>query len=212
MEGCRADHFRDLDKPKLKPLPEKPYEIAEFKLARVNINYHIEVTTHNYSVPHTFVHKKVEVRYTPTTVEVFYKGNRIASHARSQAKWKYSTLPEHMPEKHRQHVSWTPERMSGWAAQAGPKTKEVADAVMASKPHPQQAYKSVLGLIRMGQSFGPDRLEAACSRAIAIGSPNYSSIKSILKRSLDRAGQIDLQSLNSLPSHSNIRGPEYFTT
>ena len=210
MEGCRADQFANLDKPKLKPLPEKMFEISEFKIARVNINYHIEVTTHNYSVPHTYVQKKVEIRYTPTTVEVFYRSKRIASHLRSRANWGYTTLHEHMPRSHREHVAWTPERMSRWAAQAGPKTQEVAEAIMASKPHPQQAYKSILGIIRMGQSYGADRLESACSKALAISSPNYTSIKSILKRSLDRVERIVMHPPTKLPTHSNIRGQGYF--
>jgi transposase len=212
MSGNRAEHFAQLDRPHLKPLPEKLFEMAEFKLAKVNINYHVEVESHSYSVPHTLVQERVEIRYTATVIEIFHQGVRAASHPRSYRKWGYTTVEEHMPLSHREHVSWTPERLSRWAAKSGVQTQKVTDSIMAAKTYPQQGYRAVLGLMRMGQTFGQDRLEAACARAIQIGSPTYKSVGSILKRCLDQTqmplGEEFLS--DKLPPHSNIRGREYF--
>jgi transposase len=211
LKGSRSSHFADLDKPCLKSLPTKMFEFAEYKLAKVNINYHIEVAEHNYSVPYTFVHKKVEIRYSSSTVEILYKGKRVCSHARAYKQGGYTTITEHMPPSHGEYVSWTPERLSRWAMQAGLQTQKVAETIMISKAHPQQGFKAVLGIIRMGKMYGNERLEAACAKAISIGSPSYKSVKSLLKSRLERHDVNLTKNENSiLPFHSNIRGKEYY--
>jgi transposase len=209
MRGTRHSYYLELDKPRLKELPTRRFEIAEYKLATVNINYHVEVSKHNYSVPHSLVKKKVEIRFTPTVVEVLFKGKRVASHIRSYTEGGYTTLDEHMPEAHKAYVSWTPERMSRWAGQAGKNTQSVAEAIMSRVQHPQQGYRAVLGLIRLGDCYGKQRLELACEKAFTIGSPSYKSVKSLLKLGLDR--QKPIQATSSLPLHPNIRGKEYYS-
>lgn len=211
MKGSRYSHFIDLDKEHLKPLPQKYFEVAEFKLATVNINYHVEVTKHNYSVPHTLVKKKVEIRYTPSMVEVLFKGKRVASHPRSYREGGYTTNPDHMPQSHKEYAAWTPERLSRWAGHAGRYTQEVAEAIMASVYHPQQGFRAVLGLIRLGDRYGKDRLETACEKAVKIGSPSYKSIKSLLKSGMDRQHIPTRNHTEVLPFHPNIRGKEYYS-
>lgn len=212
LEGSRRSTFEDLDKPCLKQPPSRLFEVAEFKLATVNINYHIEVDAHHYSVPYSLVKKKVEIRYTCSTIEVLYKNKRVASHPRSYARnHRYTTLSEHMPTAHQEYVAWTPERLSHWASQSGPGTQKIAEAIMASKAHPQQGFKSVLGLIRMGKTYGNDRLEMACTKALMIGTHSYKSIKSILKSNLDRSDTAASFAHKPLPEHQNIRGKSYYS-
>ncbi len=211
LSGTRSSHFAELDKPRLKPLPLKQFELAEYKFCKVNINYHIEVEKHNYSVPYTIVQKQVEVRFTGTTVEILHKGQRVASHARSYKIHEYTTLPDHMPPSHASYVAWTPERLSRWALQTGKNTQLVAEAIMSSKLHPQQGFKSVMGLTRLGKMHGSERLEAACSRALLLGAPTYKTVNSILKSKLENVGQT-IQPKVPLPLHPNIRGKQYYAS
>ncbi len=178
--------------------------------SRVGINYHIEVADHNYSVPYQLVGKEVEARYTKNTVEIQFGNRRVASHRRSHKKWGYTTLAEHMPEAHREHAKWTPERMARWAGEAGPAAADVAQKIMSSKPHPQQGFRAVLGLIRLGEQYGSDRLEKPCTRAIKIHSPTYKSVKSILKSGLEDKPLPAEREQTKPIQHQNIRGAEYF--
>jgi transposase len=214
LPGCRRLLFETLDRPALRPLPQSRYEYAEWKKARVNIDYHLEVQGHYYSVPYVLVREQLDVRITQTTVEIFHKGKRIASHRRSFQKARHTTLAEHMPPSHQRYLEWTPSRLIHWAEGIGPATALVVQGILDSRPHPEQGFRSCLGILRLGKSYGPDRLEAACSRAITIGSFSYKSVESILKTGLDRrplpvpgADQTDPS-----PSieHENIRGPHYY--
>jgi transposase len=211
IPGTRSSHFSELDKPRLKRLPLKQFELAEYKLCKVNINYHVEVEKHNYSVPYNIVHKKVEARFTGTTIEILYKGQRVASHARSYKIHGYTTLSDHMPPSHASYVAWTPERLSRWALQTGKNTQLVAEAIMSSKLHPQQGFRSVMGLTRLGKMYGGERLEAACERALNLGATTYKTVNSILKSKLEYAGEA-AQPIAQLPSHSNIRGKQYYAS
>jgi transposase len=212
LDTTRRELYLSLDRPALKPLPGKRYEFAEWSDHAVHIDYHFEVDWHYYSVPFQLIHKRVDVRLTATTVEAFYKGRRVASHERSFKKGGYTTLPEHMPEAHRRYAEWTPTRLTEWASKAGPATAELASRIMEDRPHPEQGFRSCLGLMRLGKGYGLDRLEAASARALAIGSYSYKSVKSILKNGLDKQQLLpSSETENRQPvRHENIRGPEHY--
>lgn len=211
LPGCRKDLFRTLDVPAMRPLPAQPYAFAEWKKVRVNLDYHIEVAGRLYSVPYALIGKQLDVRYTQQTVEIMHRGERIASHARLHGKDdRYATQTAHMPEKHRSHAEWTPQRIERWAASIGPSTAQLIAALMAQRRHPQQAFRAALGIIRMGKLYGNVRLEAACRRAYAMKAIGYKSIESILKHRLDEAPMpADVQP--TLPLiHVNLRGADYY--
>jgi len=217
LEGCRASAFAAIDRPAMKPLPPERYEFAEWKQAIVNIDYHVEVDSHYYSVPHQLVRHKVEVRFTATGVECFFKGKRVAAHARSNARGRHTTLPEHMPESHRKHQQWTPGRLLNWALTIGPGTRDVVRWQLENRPHPEQGYRACLGLLNLVRQYGGSRLEAACLRALAMGSPTRKRIQSILQTKLDQHPQLFADAASGKPAapatkrtHANVRGPEYF--
>jgi transposase len=170
----------------LKPPPAERYRYAEWKKARVHIDYHVEVGGHYYSVPYALVKREVEVRFSAATVELFHQGKRVASHRRSAHPGRHTTLAEHMPQAHRQYAISRPQRLIGWAAKTGPATAQVVEAILASRPHPQQGFRSCLGIMRLGKDYGAERLEAACRRALAIGGLSFKSLKAILHHGLDR--------------------------
>jgi len=209
--GSRKSFFETLDKPALKPLPVEQYQYAEWKKARVNIDYHIEVDRHYYSVPYQMVRQEIDVRITAATIECFYKGNRIASHKRDHHKGSHTTVSGHMPKAHQRYAEWTPDRLIKWAGKAGEYVSGVVERILASRPHPQQGFRSVLGIMRLGRHYGDTRLNAACKRALAIGATTYKSIESILKNGLDSRPLPDERNSCSKPiEHSNIRGSEYY--
>ena len=210
LPGSRRQWFEQLDRPALRPLPEQPYEYAEWKKVRVNIDYHVEVEGHYYSVPHALVRKALEVRYTERTVECLYRGQRVASHVRSQLKGHHTTVAEHMPASHRQYAEWTPQRLIRWAEKTGPATAGVVQTILQSRAHPQQGFRACLGILRLGKGYGDERLEAACRRALRIGSPSYKSIDSILRQGLDRKALPEQQELELSIEHDNIRGADYY--
>ncbi|MDH5172822.1 MAG: IS21 family transposase [Gammaproteobacteria bacterium] len=210
LPGCRRDHFEQWDRPALQPLPAEPYVYAEWKKARVHIDYHVAVEGHYYSVPHALIKREVEVRMTHNTIECFHRGNRVASHPRSPLKGRHTTVSAHMPEAHRQAGEWSPERLRTWAARIGPATEQLIGTVLASRKHPQQAYRSCLGILRLGKAHSEERLEAACQRALTLGCCRYQSIESILKHRLDEK-PLEEQQEPALPgTHGNIRGPAYY--
>lgn len=211
LDGCRRSHYLEIDKPTLQPLPQHPFEYHEWKPVGVNIDYHVEVDDHYYSVPYQLVHQKLEARVTVRFVEVFRKGRRVACHKRSYLKEGYTTLPEHMPEAHRQHAEWTPSRIIAWASKNGPATGELVKQLIESKRHPQQGYRPSLGVIRLAKTYGGERLEAACQRAMTIGAISYQSVKSILKTGQDTV-PLPPNKLDRLTAsdHENVRGPDYY--
>jgi transposase len=209
LPGSRAELFGTVDRPALQPLPAERYSFAEWKQAKVNIDYHVELERHLYSVPYSLVGRKVELRYTSTTVEVLHRGARVASHRRSYQPGGATTINEHRPQSHQRHLSWTPSRLMEWAGKAGPATAAMAESILQSRRHPEQSYRSCLGLIRLGERFGQERLEAACTRALKFNARSYKSVRSILEAGLDRQ---QLSSAASGPPllHENIRGAGYF--
>jgi transposase len=210
LPGSRQSVFESLDRPALRPLPAQPYEYAEWKLVRVNIDYHVEVDGHYYSVPYSLVKQQLEVRLSAQVVEIFHKGKRVASHQRSSHKGRHSTVDAHMPKAHRHYVEWTPQRLILWAAKTGAATAQVVETILASRPHPQQGFRACLGIMRLGKRYGDGRLEAACQRAIRIGACSYKSIESILKHDLDRQPLPGPPAAVPVITHGNIRGAQYY--
>jgi transposase len=211
LPGCRRDAFEKLDAPYLRTLPATRFVLAEWKRAGVNIDYHVEYDGHYYSVPHALVRQEVELRITRSTIEVLAKGRRVASHPRNPRKGGYSTIADHMPAAHRAHADWSPGRLMSWAASIGPATGELVKRLLMEKQHPEQGYRSCLGLMRLARKVGHERMEAACTRALAIGAHRYRSVASILEKGLDRQPVTGpAQAELPLPNHANVRGPNYY--
>jgi len=210
LPGSRREAFVLLDAPYLRPLPDTAFVFAEWKKATVNIDYHVEYDSSYYSVPHALIHQVVELRITRTTLEVLAKGKRAASHLRSARKGHYTTLSEHMPAAHRAHAEWSPGKLLSWAASVGPSTAELVKRLLMEKKHPEQGYRSCLGLMRLARNHGGERMESACARALAVGAHRYRSVASILEKGLDRQPLITPQAELALPDHANVRGPGYY--
>jgi|WetSurMetagenome_2_1015567.scaffolds.fasta_scaffold47594_2 transposase len=209
LDSTRRELFETIDKPSLLPLPQTRYQYAEWKKARVHIDYHIEVDRHFYSVPCQLVRKQVEVRLTAQTMEVLYKGNRIATHRRSYEKGRFTTLPEHRPEKHRKYYEWTPSRIIQWAEKTGPETAAVVEHILTSRAHPEQGYRSCLGIFSLAKKYSQARVEAACRRAVAIKAYSYKSVKSILDTGFDQQPLPEEKEVEPI-EHENIRGEDYY--
>jgi transposase len=207
----RRQLFAELDRPALKPLPPTRYEMAHWKGCTVSIDYHIELERNYYSVPYQLLHERVEARYTASTVEVYFKSRRVASHLRLFGRGQVSTDPAHMPASHRTHREWSPSRIVAWAEKNGPATGRVVARILESRPHPEQGFRSCLGILRLAKSYEPERVEAACHRADALGTASYRIVKNILSAGLDRLPvEEEAESLNLVPEHENIRGAEYY--
>ena len=212
LEGCRRSAFETIDRPAMKPLPPSRYVVADWKEARVNIDYHVDYDHRLYSVPCALIREQVWLRVTSTTVEAFWRGQRVASHARSDGPWGAAvTCEEHRPKSHREYGEWPPERVTAWAETIGPATGQVAEAIMAAKRHPESGYRSCMALVRVAKRYGAARAEAACRRALAIGSPTRKSVEMILARGLDRAPVSSAEEPPRAPvAHENIRGGSYY--
>ena len=208
-DGTRASVWEAVDKPALKPLPLEPFDVSEWARARVNIDYHVAFDANFYSVPYNLVHEWVELRSTPTTVEILHKGTRVASHLRSRERNKAITQDEHRPKSHREHLAWPPSRMVHWAGTIGPHTARLFERILNDKPHPEMGYRGCLGIIRLAGKYSVQRVEAACERALLTGACRYKSVESILKNSLDQL-PVSSPPSASTPPHDNIRGAEYF--
>ncbi len=211
LPGSRLSQFEKIDKPALKPLPNIPYKFAEWKKAIPGCDYHVEVDKRFYSVPYTLIKKELDVRFTDQTVEVFYRLKRVAAHIRNYGNRKHITLTEHMPTSHQKYVEWTPERIINWAGKIGISTAQLIEKVIATKEHPQIAFRSCLGILHLGKSYTNLRLDSACNRALKIGAYSYHSIVSILKNNLDNVPVSSSETLTATKeTHENIRGGDYF--
>jgi len=210
LPGSRQSTFLAVDKPALKPLPQTPYEFAEWKKARVNVDYHIEVDGHYYSVPYKLIKKQIDVRITNRTIECIYNNRRVASHIRDYRKGWHTTVKAHMPKSHQKMAEWTPDRFIRWSQKIGLQTTQLIMSVLSSRPHPQQGFRTALGILRLAKSYGDHRLEAACKRALVIGSTSYRSVASILKHSLDQKPIAESERDNPTIMHTNVRGSQYY--
>ena len=210
LPGSREQLFKTLDYPALNPLPATPYVYAQWKKVRVHIDYHVEVAGHYYSVPYTLIKQTLDARLTQQTIELFYRGKRVASHVRSRQKGRYTTLQQHMPPAHKNYAGWSPQRFRQWAEKIGAATTQVITTILSSRRHPQQGYRACLGILRLAKTYGPERLEAASERALTLGTCRYKSIESILKNHLD-SQPLQQTTAQHLPQHhDNIRGPGYY--
>ena len=210
LPGSRRSQFEALDRPALRPMPAQAYEYAEWRKARVSLDYHVEVDKHYYSVPHSLLRQQLDVRLTERTVELFQRGQRVAVHVRSRRQGSHSTNPEHMPKAHRAHMEWTPGRLLNWAVEVGPHTRDLVKHLLWNKPHPEMGYRSCLGLLSLGKRFGPKRLEAASERALLLGSPTRRSVLSLLQQGLDQLPLPEATPVQRSLLHENIRGPGYY--
>jgi len=209
-DGSRSSLFHSLEKPALTPLPAERFDMSQWARATVNIDYHIAFDGNFYSVPYTLVQQIVEVRSTPTTVEIFHKGNRIASHLRDRGRGQAVTQNEHRPKSHQAHLEWPPSRMVNWARSIGPNTAQLFERILNSKPHPEMGYRSCLGIIRLAEQYSAQRMEAAAERALLAKACRYQSVKSILKNSLDTVPLSPPPPGSPPLTHDNVRGAEYF--
>jgi transposase len=210
LKQSRRELFELFDRPNALALPEKSYEYAEWKLATVNIDYHIEVDKHYYSVPFRLLREKLDVRLTAHTVEAFQKSERVAAHVRSFLDYHHTTLKEHMPPAHQHYLEWTPSRIIDWAKKTGPSTAELVQKIIDSRTYPEQAYRSCLGILRLEKHYPKERLEKAARRALQFGQLSFSSLRKILDSGLDRLEEKTQDSNCALPPHDNIRGSHYY--
>lgn len=209
----RRDLFETIDRPNALPLPPKAYEYAEWLKATVNIDYHIELDHHYYSISFQLLRERLDVRLTATTVEAFHKGERVAAHVRSYVRGAHTTLREHMPPEHQQYAEWSPSRFIQWAGKIGVATAQLVEKIMAARTYPEQGYRACMGIIHLGQHYEPERVEAAAKRAIKYNTCSFKSVSAILAAGLDRqtdAGETPRQL--TLPEHGNIRGKGYYAT
>lgn len=210
LPGTRLSQFEALDQPALKPLPAQRYEYLDFKQARVNIDYHIEFDKHYYSVPHHLVKSQVEVQASRDSVAIFFKGQQIARHARSLRQGGFTTYKTHMPEAHQHQQSWTPQRLMNWGKRIGSSTEKMVVVLLEHKQHPEQAYRACLGLLNLAKQYSPDRLEAACLRALHINAPRLKNVKSILKSNMDQLPLPTHPEQSTMDVHPNVRGSDYY--
>jgi len=211
LGASRRELFDRLDRPALRPLPQNRYEMAEWKQASVNIDYHVAIDHNFYSVPHQLAGERVDTRATARTIEVFFHSRRIASHVRLTGRGRYSTAKEHMPVSHRAHLEWTPSRLIRWGETTGPATGRVVAEILRSRPHPEQGYRSCLGIMRLSERYGAARVEAASLRAERLGAASYKTVKNILGAGFDALPFDEPAEVASqLPVHDNIRGPGYY--
>jgi len=209
-DGCRESLFQQVDQPVLRALPAERYDLSVWSKAMVNIDYHVQVNDSFYSVPYTLAQKAVEVRTTAATVEIFYQGTRVASHVRARKPYTAVTENGHRPKAHQAHLQWPPSRLIDWARKTGRFSAELFQQILERYPHPEMGYRSCLGLLRLGEKYGPKRLECACERALATGATTFQSVKSILAHALD-SQPLSSESDSPRPSgHDNIRGAGYY--
>jgi transposase len=209
LPGCRASAFAEMDQPALRALPALPYEYAAWKVARVGVDYHVEVDGHFYSVPCQHARAQTDVRVTKATIEIFLRGQRVASHACSTFKGRHTTIDAHMPAAHREVAGWNADTLSTRAAAIGPRCEILVGRLLSQRRHPQQAFRSCLGVLSLGQKYGIERLEAACARALKHSAVSWKSVQAILKNGLDQEPQGPQRTLD-LPEHENLRGATYY--
>jgi transposase len=208
----RRELFERVEHTALRPLPEKPFEYADWKKVTLNVDYHASFEDHYYSAPYTLIGEELWLRATATIIEIFHARRRVATHSRSHVKYQHSTLDDHMPLAHRKHAEWTPGRILHWAQTVGPNTAQLTEAILKERRHPEQGYRSCLGIFRLAKKYDSERVEAACLRAFLAGARSYRHVESILRHGLDRAPALDTgeRSQGVGIKHNNIRGRDYY--
>ncbi|MCP4675824.1 MAG: transposase [Deltaproteobacteria bacterium] len=209
----RREIYETLDKPVLAALPSKRFVFGKWKIdVGVNIDYHVQYDFHYYSVPHQLIGERVDLRAGAFTIEIFYKSTRVTSHVRSRKRGGFTTKSEHMPKSHRAHARWSPSRFINWAGKVGPSTQRLVKAILEERPHPEQGYRSCLGILRLEKSYGNERLEKASARAFFAHARSYKHVEAILKNGLDSAPlPSEEKEPKQLPlDHPNLRGADYY--
>jgi transposase len=209
LPGSRASVFAELDAPALMPLPAQRYELARFKTVKVHIDYHVEIEAHRYSVPHALVGQTLEARITRHALELLLRGQRVAAHARNDRRGGYTTVEAHMPAAHRAHLEWTPQHLIDWGQRIGLSCGELITRLLQTYKHPEHGYRSCLGLLSLSRRYGEARLEAACERALALGTWRYRHVRDLLANQRDLATEATASDWIS-PAHANLRGPGYY--
>lgn len=203
----RRQLFETVEMPVLAPLPDADYQFAEWRVARVSLDYHVEIDGFFYSVPHGLIREQVDVRATTRTIELFHRGSRVAAHQRRYGGRRHGTDPDHMPSAHRRYAEWTPERFRRWGRSIGQNTEGLVLAILANRPHPEQGFRTCLGVLRLFKDLDPERAELIAARAIAVRALTYKSIASIIANKLDRSARA---TDDAVVDHPNLRGPGYF--
>lgn len=202
----RRELFEEIEKAALLPLPDYPFEYLEVKQVKVHLDYHVSFERHHYSVPHQYIRKSVLIRASERLVEIYADQKRIACHKRCRHRG-YSTQKEHMPANHRWYLEWSPERFITWGRQIGPQTEAFIQATLASRRHPEQAYRSCLGILKLADSASPQLLEAACGLALAHDALSYKAVKRLLETKRDA---LEASSSPEPVAHEHIRGQNYY--
>lgn len=210
-EGSRLSVFLEEEKPLLLPLPAAPYELATWKIATVQYNYHITVEKMHYSVPYEYIKYKVDVRKTRNVIEVFYNNMRICSHPRLYGRpGQYSTVENHMPEDHKKYTQWNAARFISWGESIGPHTAITVKSILSSRKVEQQGYKSCMALLKLGDKHSLPRLEAACAKALSYTpNPGYKNIKTILTTGQDKVKTEEVK-IDNTAAHGITRGADYY--
>lgn len=211
LKTTRAALFAAVEKHTLRPLPVEPYVYAEWKIAWVGLDYHVDVGGHYYSVPYRHLRAQVDVRIAARTVEIFLNGERIAAHLRQATCGRHTTQDDHMPETHRAYKNMTVDKVTASADRIGASTGMLVRLIIEAKHHPLQGVRSGLGVISLARQFGPERVEAACLRALQHGARNYGSVKSILENNLDQRPSVKPEpDARPIGAHANVRGRTYY--
>jgi hypothetical protein len=210
LPGSRRSVFEALDRPAMRALPGIAYEYAEWKERLVAFDYHVDIDRHYYSVPHALVGYSVWARFTASTVEIFFRSERVGSHVRSYQRGAHTTLLQHMPKSHRAHAEWSPKRLIHWGESIGSNTGAIVEHLLRSKPHPEQGYRACLGLLALSREYGEPRLETASALALRLGSPTRKSVESILRSGRDLHPPNTSEPTLEMPVHGNVRGPGYY--
>jgi transposase len=205
----RRQVFEEIERAALARLPSQPFEYAEWKTVKVHPDYHVEVDKTFYSVPHRLIGRRVEVRLTYRAVEIFQDHIRVASHVRRSQRSGHVTVSDHMPKAHQRYANMTPAGLIKKAGRIGVNAATLVERMMRERPHPEQGYRSGMGIIALARRYERNRLEAACDRALAINAISYSSVSAILKSGLDRASPAS-EPVKATPLHANIRGGTYY--
>lgn len=210
LPGCRHEVWEQMDRPALQPLPEQRYEMAEWKEVGVNIDYHVDVSGHYYSVPYRLIGQRVMARFTRTSVEIFHKSQRVATHLRSPQKGGHTTVSEHRPPSHQEHLQWTPDRIASWAGTIGPNCEMAIRAILASRPIPEHGFRPCLGVIRLSKRYSRERVDSACERALKLNIVGYRHIENMLKNGRDQLPLHTNPGGCAVGTHDNVRGAEYY--
>lgn len=211
-EYSRRSQYNEIEKEALKPLPPLRYELKQQIIATVPKNNYICLTPdkHYYSVPYQFIGKRVKIIFSQTKVDIYCDYNLIASHKRIKSPYNHTTVTDHLASAHKFVTDWNPERFISWAEGIGHETKLLITCILNKKQHPEQAYKSCLGVLGMAKKVGNERLNNACKRAITFNTYHYMAVQSILMKGLDKLDEEIQPDLFSMPKHDNIRGEDYY--